>query len=62
MRYIKHILIDFIVFAGVFITNTQSLGTTSSKHFEIGAYYPLIIGDNLENKFNGIYDGVIGID
>ena len=45
-----------------FKSNAQSLGTTSSKHFEIGAYYPMIIGDKVENKFNKIYNGIIGVD
>jgi len=62
MNYTKYILIALLLFLGVFTTKGQSLGTTSSKHFEIGAYYPMIIGDKLENRFNGIYDGVIGVD
>jgi len=61
MKNIKYLLVVFGFLMGIRST-AQSLGTTSSKHFEIGAYYPMIIGDKLENKFNGIYDGVIGID
>lgn len=61
MKNIKYLFVIFGFLMGIRST-AQSLGTTSSKHFEIGAYYPMIIGDKLENKFNGIYDGVIGID
>lgn len=61
MNNIKYLLIIFGFITG-FKSSAQSLGTTSSKHFEIGAYYPMIIGDELDNRFNGIYDGLIGVD
>jgi outer membrane protein W len=61
MNNYKYLLVA-LAFISLFKSNAQSLGASSSKHFEIGAYYPLIIGDKLENRFNEIYDGVIGVD
>jgi len=61
MNNYKYLLL-VLAFISLFKSNAQSLGTTSSKHFEIGAYYPMIIGDKLENRFNGIYNGIIGVD
>jgi|GEM_PF-3131112 len=61
MNNYKYLLV-VLAFISLFKSNAQSLGTTSSKHFEIGAYYPMIIGDKLENRFNGIYNGIIGVD
>jgi len=53
-------VILIVFFAASF--KSQAQGVFSKKHFEIGAYYPVIIGDKLENRFNGIYNGIIGVD
>jgi len=61
MNNIKYLLIVF-GFITVFESTAQSLGTTSSKHFEIGSYYPMILGDNDGNTYNTFYNGVLGLD
>ncbi len=61
MNKIKYLLVVF-GFITLFKSNAQSLGTTSTKHFEIGAYYPMILGSKIENTNNAFYDGVIGLD
>ena len=45
-----------------FLGVSQSLGTTKSKRFEIGVFYPVILKSESSNSFNKFYEGLIGLD
>lgn len=61
MRQIK-IIVAIVCCLMAYKSYSQDLGTTSKKRFELGAYYPVLLGDNVTNRFNTLYDGVVGID